>query len=291
MNLTATTSVGNALIRTYGHGTDLPMSVNEAVSQGWVAKTVCDKNLGILYGHDDKSPSEEHPLGLYFTASGGLAGAQVTIYGSNKEVGNAAPDALVEKGFWVADAADKQWHMDVSFRSSSEMCGAESSSELLGDRLVINQGTLDYSVPLVAGEAREGSWTEGSCFNKMGQHHFYDFNSAPEMSWDPTALLPLVAMYNPPFDASGTLNAFFFTTPVTQPGSSLWNLASGKADWESPALTPKLMCKNWCDDDCTWESSWSTMHLFTQKDYNDLECPGVSRFDPIGISCSGVSKH
>ena len=291
MNLTTSTaSIGDAFTRTYAHGTPLPLTVDQALSEGWVSKTTCDDNKGILYGHDEKSPSEEHPLGLYFTASGVLAGAQVTIYGSNKEVGNAAPDELVKKGFWIADPADEQWHMDVSFRSPSEMCGESSSSEILGDRLIINQGSLDYSVPVIAGEAHKASWTEGSCFNQMGQHHFYDFNSAPEMSWDSSALLPIVPMYDPPFDDAGTLNAFFFTTPVAQPGSSLWNIASGKADWESPALTPSLMCKNWCDDECTWESSWATMHLFTRKDYLELECPGVSKFDPIGISCSGVSN-
>lgn len=289
MNSTSSFSLGDAFIRTYGHGTALPTTSQQAAADGWVAKSSCDKNLGILYARDDKSPSEEHPLGLYFTSDGKLAGAQVTIYGSNKEVGNAAPDALVEKGFWIADAADKQWHIDVSFRASSEMCGV-SSSEILGDRIVINQGTLDYSYPLVAGDARSNSWTEGSCINKMGQHHFYDFNSAPEMSWDSSALLPVIAMYDPPFDPSGKLNAFFFTTPVAQPGSSVWNIASGKEDWESPALTPTLMCENWCDDECTWKSSWATMHLFLHKDYADVKCPGVSKFDPVGVSCSGVSK-
>ena len=288
MNTTATSvSVGNAFIRTFAHGTPLPLTVQDALTQGWVAKTACQEHLGTLYAHDAESPSKDHPLGLFFTASGSLAGAQVTVYGENDEVGNAAPDTLVQKGFWVmdGDAADKKWHMDVSFRSSSEMCGETSSSEPLGDRLVINQGTLDFSIPLVAGDARAASWTEGSCINSMGQHHSFDLNSAPDTSWDSSALVPVVAMYNPPFDPAGTLNAFFFTTPVAQPGSSLWNIASGKADWEVPALTPSLMCKNWCDEDCTWKSSWSTMHLFTQKDYEGLVCPGA---DILGVSCSGV---
>lgn len=289
MNVT-TRSLGDTLVRTYGHYTDLPTSALEASKQGWVAQANCNPNKGILYGRDENSPSEEHPLGLYFTASGKLAGVQVTVYGSNEEVGNAAPDRLVEKGFWIADPADKQWHMDLSFRAASEMCGERSSSELLGDRLVINQGTLDYSLPLVASEARQDSWTEGSCMHVMGQHHFYDFNSAPEMSWDSSALLPVVTMYDPPFDENGVLNAFFFTTPVAQPGSSAWNILTGKEDWESPALTPALMCQNWCDDSCTWDSSWATMHLFVKQDYKDLKCPGASKLDPIGISCSGVSK-
>ena len=94
-----------------------------------------------------------------------------------------------------------------------------------------------------------------------------------------TSLYPLCSM--------GELGAFFFTTPVAQPGSSLWNMLSAKADWESPALSPSNMCKNWCDDECTWETSWSTMHIFLKADFKDVTCPGAK--DPIlGMSCQGV---
>jgi hypothetical protein len=291
MNVTSGHSIGNSLIRTYAHGTQLPLIAADAVADGWLKAENCNEHLGFLYTNQGDAPSEEHPLGLYFTATGKLAGVQVTIYGENKDVGDAAQPALVEKGFWkVNDGMEKTWHMDVSFRSPAEMCGDTSSDEILGDRLVVNQDTISYALPTVAGEARSNNWTEGSCFNQMGQHHFYDFNTAPEMSWASDALLPVVVMYDPPFDDAGTINAIFLTTPVSQPGSSAWNLLSGKADWESPALTPAMMCKNWCDDECTWESSWATMHLFTKKDYADLECPGVSKFDPIGISCTGVTQ-
>ena len=34
----------------------------------------------------------------------------------------------------------------------------------------------------------------------MGQHHFYDLSKAPAQSYQYDQLLPLVPMYNPPFD-------------------------------------------------------------------------------------------
>ena len=68
----------------------------------------------------------------------------------------------------------------------------------------------------------------------------------------------------------------------------MWNIANAKADWESPALKPSMMCKNWCDDACTWESSWSTLHIFLKSDFKDVKCPGAH--DPIlGRSCPGVN--
>lgn len=82
---------------------------------------------------------------------------------------------------------------------------------------------------------------------------------------------------------SNNLNAFFFTTPVAQPGSGPKYLLTGAADWESPDLGPRGMCLNWCDDACTWETpEWSTMHIYLSSDWQTLTCPNA---DAIGRSC------
>lgn len=87
--------------------------------------------------------------------------------------------------------------------------------------------------------------------------------------------------------STGVLNAFFFASPVAQPGSSLWYLLSGAADWESPALPSSLMCENWCDDEnCHWEESWATMHIYLSSAWEELTCPGGS--GPVGRSCTMV---
>ena len=120
----------------------------------------------------------------------------------------------------------------------------------------------------------------------MGWHHFYDLSSSPDVSYAEDQLLPVVPMYNPP-DASGVLNAFFFASPVPQPGSSLWYLLTGAADWESPALPSSLMCENFCDDDaCHWDVTWATMHIYLSSEWEELTCPGGS--GPVGRSCTMV---
>jgi hypothetical protein len=89
-NVTAGSSISKSLIRTYLHDTQLPVTATAAIAQGWIPVDNCDANLGFLYTNQGDAPYEDHPLGLYFTATGKLAGAQVTIYRSNKEVGDAA---------------------------------------------------------------------------------------------------------------------------------------------------------------------------------------------------------
>jgi len=155
-------SLGDGLWRTFGHQTALPTTAEEAESQGWVAISGCDNYLGILYTQDNSGPTEEHPLGLRYTASGAVAGVQATIFGSSK-FGNAAPDNLVELGYWKVNNGTESWRMDISFRSSSDMCSDGVPSSLLGDRVVINQDTIAQSIPLTAKDAQERLWTPGSC--------------------------------------------------------------------------------------------------------------------------------
>lgn len=227
--------------------------------------------------------SEKHPLGLRYTKSGVIAGVRTEIYGSNK-YGPAAPKHLVDLGYWKSTNSTETWVMDISFRSEEVMCSSKSSSDLIGDRVVINQDTIKQSIPLTAAEAQRNSWTPGSCMASMGWHHFYDLLSAPKQSYTIENLLPIVPMYNPP-DETGVLNAFFFTSPVAQPGSGAWYLLTGAADWESPALSSSLMCQNWCDDDnCSWETSWATMHIYLSSNYKDLTCPNGK--GAVGRSCS-----
>ncbi len=117
----------------------------------------------------------------------------------------------------------------------------------------------------------------------MGWHHFYDLKTAPKQSFQEDQILPIVPMYNPP-DATGVLNAFFFTSPVAQPGSGAAYLLTGAADWESPALVESNMCQNWCDESCAFETpSWATMHVYLSSQWKTLTCPNGS--GPVGRSC------
>lgn len=164
LGVAVSTSLGDGLWRTFGHQTGLPLTATEARNDGWLNVTGCDPNLGILYAQSADGVSEKHPLGLYFTAAGQVAGVQTTIYGSNKKVGDAAPANLVNMGYWKKDENDA-WHIDISFRSPDEMCSSSPSSNLNGDRVVINQDTIKHSIPLTAGEAQAADWTQGSCMS------------------------------------------------------------------------------------------------------------------------------
>ena len=123
--------LGNGLWRTFGHQTALPLTAAEATKAGWKAISSCEPDLGVLFAQSSSGPSEKHPLALRFTSGGQIAGIQTTVYGSNK-ITDAAPANLVELGYWKAANASETWLMDVSFRSSAEMCSGAQFSSVLG---------------------------------------------------------------------------------------------------------------------------------------------------------------
>jgi len=252
-----------------GNAPALPLTIAEAEAQGWYAMNdgVCDTSLGIRYAQNSDQVTEDAPLTLYYTASGLISGSAMDVYGEG-----AAPQKLIDAGFWQpVKNTTQQWTISVSFRNSSNLCSASySSDEVLGDQLVINQGSIAFSVPLTAAEAYCMNWFPGSCMVTMGQHWFYDIETSPEPSWQSDNLLPIVAMYYPP-DETGTLSTFFFTTPTEQPGSSL---RSNPGDWE-PAISASEMCFNFCDDEtCHWDvPTWNTLHMYVNSQWSYISCP------------------
>jgi hypothetical protein len=191
----------------------------------------------------------------------------VNIYGAG-----AAPSNLVDLGFWIP-VSRNEWMLSVSFRPPGQLCNAtHNAPEPIGTQIVINQGTMNFGIPVTASEAYCQKWTPGSCMVTMGQHWFYDVATAPEQSWDKSNLLPVVAMYYPP-TINGTISTIFFTTPVKQPGSDY--VLNKPGDWETPALTPDQMCENWCDSTCNWSGVeyWSTMHIYLNSQWSYITCP------------------
>lgn len=145
----------------------------EAVASGWMAVSGCQAGLGILYSQEITGPSPTSPLALRFTEYGQVAGVQVSVFGSNS-IGNAAQDRLVEEGFWrvsAFNASGSAWVIDVSFRDEDDMCSDEALDEPIGDRLVINQDSIAWSVPVTRDGAEADMFTSGSC---MDVRHFVD---------------------------------------------------------------------------------------------------------------------
>jgi len=273
----AVSNIGNGLWRTFGFEVAMPVNASLAVSQGWYpTSSSCDSSQGLVYSQSKSGATEDKPLQLMYTQTGMFAGVRVTIYGDSwtSKIGPAAQPSLVKGGYWIVQSGAKDtWYITVSTRSSEFMCGSARSSLLLGDRLVINQGTLDFSIPLSAKAAQSEGYVPGSCMKTMGQHWMLDLSLRNgQLSWVEGNLLPVVPMYYPP-TIDGTIHAIFITTPVAQPGAALF----GHGDWETPALTASLMCENFCSKDCHWTTDfWSTMHIYFNSDWQDATCPGGS---------------
>eukprot|EP00698_Gefionella_okellyi_P004459 TRINITY_DN14103_c0_g1_i1.p1 TRINITY_DN14103_c0_g1~~TRINITY_DN14103_c0_g1_i1.p1 ORF type:complete len:285 (+),score=48.49 TRINITY_DN14103_c0_g1_i1:88-942(+) len=261
-------SIGDRLLRDYTEYISLPDVVTNATAEGWEPITgECDPNLGIAYAWHGTTPTKDYPMILYFTDKGQAAGVGVYAFGDIKQ-------KLVTAGFWQP-VSNSTYMMSMTFRVPGSLCNGVTSSLVLGDQLVINQNSLAYSIPLLEADAIDTHWTRGSCFSGMGYHYFYDL-TMPQggMSWEAENLLPIVPMY-----FNGSINAFFFASSVVQQSFLAGNM------WEPVPLPDFLMCKNWCDSNCTFHdtAAWSTLHIY-MNNYKTVTCP-----DDCKIACCAKS--
>jgi len=231
------------LVNAFKHYT-LPINVSDAQSQGWSAVTgTCSNNSGIEYANGGK-PSSEYPISLFFTAGGQIAGMGVTVWKS--------PASGAEDAFWNTNS-DGSSQIIVSFRDSPNiMCSGATESYTIGNTVVVDQGVNGFYIPLTASDAQSNSWTNGSCITSMGRHWSYDLETAPMMNWTVSTLFPIMPMYNEEtHDISAVLLQIDNLQTVYPFGY-----------WEGP-FVPALMCLNWCDSSCTWNTDdFSTMHFF-----------------------------
>jgi len=262
--------IGDRLEHTYMLFKDLPLTLEEAISDDWIPLNDgnCDPNIGIAYFNPqspNQNPNTDHPIVLYFTAAGQISGVGVV------HVGRPA-QGLGQ--YWQNE--DNMYILKISFRSSSAsetLCSNNTQfQEALGTQVVINQGSLNLALPLTKSEAINSLWTNGSCLPKMGQHWSYDLAFAPDLSFKGQNLMPVTVMYN--LDTN-KISAFFFSTPRAQ--------VSLLTPWEGP-FTSTIMCQNWCDTNCYSKIDnpllglWSTLHFFlTDVNLNvcGARCPNL----------------
>jgi len=247
--------IGTQLSRTALIYSDLPLTLDDAISGGWynISNGTCDPNIGIAYSQNSYGPSEGYPITVYFSESGQISGLGMTHFGT------PAPGL---DDFWIPDSDDGNYLMTVSFRPASDgLCQSNNPQpELLGNQVVVNQGITNFVLPLTVDEATQAEFTEGGCISDMGTHWSYDMKFHPQMSWIPSNLMPVVAMYN-----QGNLSAFFFCTTTLQYSEPL-------GPWEGP-IPDNLMCLNWCDSACDFNVYfWNTLHFFITDPSLDV-CP------------------
>jgi hypothetical protein len=261
--------------------------------EGYAPSAACDPQLGYLWSPSG-GPSLSKPLSFYYNKAGQIAGLRVDVFGEG-----AAQGKMIDNGYYTP-AGDNHWYLSVSFRPAEAMCTDDESSEPIGDRLVINQDSIAESIPMTAAGAKAAGFMPGSCMTSMGQHWFYDLAAAPSNSFISGNLLPIVPMYHMEGALEGTLNAFFFTTPICQGPNQDGTDTPHTWDNVKPlgcGLTPSMMCENFCDDRCStamvfgahnsWESSgtshWATFHIFFNADpKNQPTCPGYSTVKNLG---------
>ena len=266
--------LGSGLWREFKVFDQMPTNAAEAKTAGWYpdAGSSCIAGLGIKYSQTSNGPSKAKPISLYFTPAGQVSGVGTVAFGK-------LSGAVVDQGYWqsasVAGKADA-WRVDVGFRSPQAACSNTVSEMLLGDRAVINPGSVARALPLVQkgpkGAIAEG-YDTGSCIASMGTHSFYDLvGKNGSMTWVSPNLMPIVPMYDE--NAGWKLNAIFFTTPFVQQSFPLLKYNQ----WEPVPLPNFGMCKNWCED-CGWEDThfFSTMHIYFS--------------DPQEVTCQGNQGH
>jgi len=305
-------TLGSDLTHTYtGGGDPYPLFDGDSVAMlqgtsaakaaGWTGKGACVPGLGVEWFPVGGASSRENPLSAYLTPAGQLAGVKITIFGSSGAFGDAfdGPAALgnmVSQGYYIpVSGAANTWEMSVSFRPAADVCSESKLAADIGDRVIINQHTIAKSIPMTKAEAQQEGWQPGSCMTQMGQHHFYDLEKGPEMTFQTGNLLPVTPMYGLP---DGKINAIFFSSPACQDDTGKaenWDVFPGNC-----ALPAWGMCANFCNKDCPasmvdatpWQTpqkttNYATYHVFfnTAKGANDVKCPD----DPTNYKGTSVT--
>ena len=288
----------------------LPVTAQDAEKQGWakvvddtcVDDTCCIPSLGVLYAPKG-GVSRDSPVSLYFTPAEQLAGLKMTVFDlegdaaaaarAKGEVTSAAQGNLAEQGYYAPVKGMQGAHeMSVSFRGKEDVCSTKVLPKAVGDRVVINQHTIERSIPMKAGDAEANHFSPGSCALGMGQHWHTDLSTGSTMSWITGNTMPVTPMYYPPNDPEGKINGIYLHTPVCQydHGTSWDNFPTAVG-----CVPAAIGCHNYCEGPhCTvkakfppppsWKSPWhsptanqyASMHIIfqEQEDWDTVTCPG-----------------
>jgi len=238
--------IGDMLTRTFGVFHELPLTTQSANAAGWKNLSGdCDPNLGYAFYEDDnEAPTKAHPITLFFSASGQLSGFGLSHFG--------APEESLQGIYWM-EQQDGSYMITISTRSSDEnLCDdGNVSNSPLGTVVIINQGGLNRAIPLTSADASQELYTRGSCIGGMGRHWSYDLAAAPNMTWKVENYMPVTPMYS---ESTGNIAGIFIETNNLQ-----WVEPFG--DFEGPFISA-IMCKNYCDNSCSWDATaFTTLHF------------------------------
>jgi hypothetical protein len=249
---------------------------------GWTQQGGCDPYMGKAWTFEKSGASKTHPLILYTTNWGAISGIATVVRDPKGDIPSAYRKYIASKKIACPDCG-AYVQVNLAFRAKNQACSGYADSMVFGDRIVLNAGgKSSLNIPVTDSGLRNQGWIEGSCFDGMGTHWFYDStyygNPNWKFPWNPNSLLPIVAMYH-----DGKINAIFFNTFVPQASGMpkpVYDRNQGNG-WESFPLPPDLMCANSCSKECTpnlvgpaypgWGSSWATQHVYF-RDNRQVKC-------------------
>jgi len=289
---------GEEMQRTFTKYATLPLGQAALEAAGWMRYGGCDPYIGFQWFQSHDTPAwykRKQPLTLFTTAGGQISGVGVGMFGYSQWQ-NYSQYKYFYGGFDSSDGDGLE--IRVAFRGGDDfndtkriMCGGGRDEDILiGDRLIVNPGGHsdkrffgpgeEKHIPLTEDASAADGWHRGSCFDTMGWHRFLDTKvGSQQMSWQAENLFPVVAMYH-----EGQINAIFFSSmEVQNPFTS--------SQWEPVPLIDYLMCKNFCDSDCTFHgtSAFSTMHIYF-RDHSEVKCDPSLKCFAKGMGCCAKSE-
>jgi len=212
----------------------LPRSESEAISKKW-------EKIGD-YCKDGKSPffGRRYTLNdpatvLIFDIRGHVAGMQMGFKASKsyaeKHVNNKAI---------IYDPVSEMIHMTAYFTEPSTICSKRDlplAEGITGDKLVFVAGkNKTLTVPLMEKGIPSTKWVKGRCFPGMGNHYWYNINSALACE----NMFPFFTLYY-----QGKLSGFGFLSDEQIPGDRVEHPPSFVVryffNWKTmPKCLPKL---------------------------------------------------
>jgi len=199
--------VWDLLTVTFGKFSKLPRSESEAIINRWVM-------IGD-YCKDDKSSFcgrrymlDDPATVLIFDIRGHIAGMQMgfkvsKIY-AKKHVRNLPA---------IYDPVSEMVHMTAYFTEPSTICSKRDvplAEGITGDKLVLVTGKKTFmTAPLMEKGIPSTKWVKGKCFKGMGNHYWYNINSALACE----NMFPFFLLYD-----QGKLSGFGFLSDMEIPG-------------------------------------------------------------------------
>ncbi|XP_068673239.1 uncharacterized protein [Montipora foliosa] len=229
-------SYWNQLTVTWLRWDSLPLTVNDALKNGWTLQDEC-RDSSYFRGNRYTLNGDKTVM-LLFDADNKIAGLQTGITKSD-----------VNFKSWPWREENDTFVVTAYFKDPSQICSKRSSSSWnIGDRLLLLNGTSPQEfVQAPSNEAGlEGSaWTEGQCVWTMGKLYWYDLVSVSDCN----SLFPVFLMYT-----NEVLNGFGWILPYKNENPRFVHATN--------ASFPNLF-KNGTIPSCFWNTSHlSLMHVY-----------------------------